>query len=763
MATKLRALLALVMLGTVACALVSAQDGLLDDEPHDLLTIPDGKDTKILKVYPVKLPNRRLPKDVKPTDRIRVRLLEDDESRDFDVMWRDVKKLEFFEDRILAEAESLTAAGKLDDAYVHYAYLLRNYPDTQRLEESIQSYWYLSAGASFRERRYDEALAVLEELIKKNPGYKHSDTSPSLMNVLGGICDRLVQRYLEKNDYRTASRLIGRITTAYPDSKQEPFYGKFNNRMTSAAESKRDEARKHLAAQRYTEAYDATSAMLDIQPNVSGGRELAAEMNEQYPLAVVAVETLATAPNAVGLDNWADLRAGRLTDRRLTELRGIGPEGGNYACSLGTCERSEDLRSLTIALSGEDPSFTTYDVLQLLLAGGQPGSPVFSAAWAQALRGARIVRPGQVEVTLRASHLLPQALLALPLSSPGSEHKNWSGNYILAAKTDTISRFVLPATSPRPRGKPREIQERVYPSPEAAILALQRGEVDALDRLQPADIAAVRGMPAVKIVRYAVPTVHVLVPNVDRPWPANRTFRRAIMYALQRDSILQQGILHGEKLEGAKVISGPLPSMSGEDALSYAYDDSIPPHAFEPLLSVTLLDLAKREIDSAANLKGEKPPARTEVVIGHAPQELQRIACKAMSKQLTALSIPCKAVELKNGQATDECDFVYAELLVSEPTIDAVRLFGPDGLYSATNPHVRLAVRQIEQATTWNQAGQRLRQLHRVLHEDLALLPLWQTPEHFAVRENVQGISAKPVSLYQDIQQWRVAPRLGQN
>jgi hypothetical protein len=236
------------------------------------------------------------------------------------------------------------------------------------------------------------------------------------------------------------------------------------------------------------------------------------------------------------------------------------------------------------------------------------------------------------------------------------------------------------------------------------------------------------------------------------------------MYGLQRDAIVKQGILRSASVDGAKLISAPLPApMASADPLSYAYDDSIQPHAYEPLLAITLLDLAKREVQSAVGLKGEQPPKFDGVVIGHAPQELQRIACRAMVKQLTALKIPCKAQEITTPEAGKQCDFVYAELLMTEPMIDAARLFGAGGLYTAANPHVRLAIRQIDQATTWNQAGLSLRQLHRVLHEDLTMLPLWQIPEHFAVRKNLQGINAAPVSLYQDIEQWRVSPRLGQN
>jgi tetratricopeptide (TPR) repeat protein len=744
---------------------LSAQERLIDQEPHDLLTIPAGKETTTLKTYPLKIPGRRMPKEIKPTQKIPVQLLEDEEGRNFEVMWRDVKKIDFFEDRVLAEAESLSAEGKLDEAYADYAYLLRNYPETQRLNESIQSYWYLSAGASFQNKRYDEALSVLEDLIKKNPDYKHSDTSPSLMTVLGNICDKLVQRYLDAGDFRSASRLIGRITTDYPESKREPFYPKFQDFMLSSAEKKRDEAKEHLAAKRYTQAYDATAAMLDILPSVSGGRELAEEINRQYPLAVVAVDVLAADPNVERLDNWADLRAGRLADRRLTELRGIGPEGGDYATPLGTFERSEDLRSLSITLSPK-AAYSTYDALQLLLAGARPDSPVFSPGWAKILGTARIVRPGQVEATLRGPHLLPQALLTLPLSQQaGAEGKGWSGNYQIADASDTQTRYVLPAESGNPSGKPREIQERVYASPEAAILALQRGEVDAIDRVQAADLPAVKAIRGVKLVRYAVPTTHVLVPNPDHPWPANQTFRKAVMCALHRDAILQQGLLRTEeKVEGAQLISGPLPApVNNNDPLSYVYDSTIEPHEYEPLLAVTLLELAKRQLQAAAALKNEQPPKFEGIVLGHNPQESPTIVCKAMAQQLNALKIPCRTVELIGPDSRAQCDFVYAELLIAEPVVDVVRMLGPHGLYPATNPYVRSGIRQIERATTWNLAGQGLKQLHRVLHEDLTLLPLWQTPEHFAVQKNLQGISPAPVSLYQDIEQWRVSPRLGQN
>src|SRR5689334_17931333 len=116
----IRQALACLALIAITAFTATAQERLIDQEPHDLLTIPSGKEIATLNVYPLKF--RRMPKDPKPTDKIPdVKLVEDEDNRTFEVMWRDVKKIEFFEDRVLAEAETLAAAGKLDDAYANYA------------------------------------------------------------------------------------------------------------------------------------------------------------------------------------------------------------------------------------------------------------------------------------------------------------------------------------------------------------------------------------------------------------------------------------------------------------------------------------------------------------------------------------------------------------------------------------------------------------------------------------------------------------------
>ena len=61
------------------------------------------------------------------------------------------------------------------------------------------------------------------------------------------------------------------------------------------------------------------------------------------------------------------------------------------------------------------------------------------------------------------------------------------------------------------------------------LTALNRGQIDVLERIYPADLKRVRQMHGVEVVPYQTPSIHVLVPNYNRPYTANRTFRRALV------------------------------------------------------------------------------------------------------------------------------------------------------------------------------------------------------------------------------------------
>src|SRR2546421_7765412 len=144
MLTFVRTCIAALLVGISQAAMVAhAQEPLprlMDQPPFDILTLDKANDNKVYKVFPVRLPGRRIPEKPKPTEKLRVKLLE--EEQEYDVAWANIAKLELYEQMVASEIQKFAAEGKLDDAYDELAFLLTYYPNTPGLAEVRQHYLY---------------------------------------------------------------------------------------------------------------------------------------------------------------------------------------------------------------------------------------------------------------------------------------------------------------------------------------------------------------------------------------------------------------------------------------------------------------------------------------------------------------------------------------------------------------------------------------------------------------------------------------------
>jgi ABC-type transport system substrate-binding protein len=151
------------------------------------------------------------------------------------------------------------------------------------------------------------------------------------------------------------------------------------------------------------------------------------------------------------------------------------------------------------------------------------------------------------------------------------------------------------------------------------------------------------------------------------------------------------------------------------------------------------------------------------LVLAHPASALARAACQSIRLQLTAVGIPVELSEL-TGDQPQEFDLLYAELVFQEPLVDAGRLLGPGGLAGYCGPTMATALEDVMQATTWNDLRARLRQVHQTAHDELPVVPLWQTVNYLAHVDSLKGVVDQPAALYQDAASWRsVAPRAGGN
>ncbi len=498
-------------------------------------------------------------------------------------------------------------------------------------------------------------------------------------------------------------------------------------------------------------------------PTSSAAQQAYAAAQQRYPIVRVGVGSIRATS---GFDAAADrvgLRRRELLERPLVKMDGFASTGGRYVSPLGEVEVAGDLRSL--ALTVQTPPNdnarrpTGYEISHRLwqATAGESGGSL----WADLLESVDVDQVYRVRVQLQRPHVAPLAVLArLPTTADDTASTIWQGDYELddsdaATQGEPLVRFVHRGAV---RG-PSEIVEISASDPQQALSDLRAGRLDVLGRVDPTEVAALAQDDTIRSGRYAVPSIHFLLPNMSRPFPANRTFRRALAYAIARSDILQQEILAGAESPGSQVISGPLPvAYAAGQAWGYGYDESIEPLPYEPRMGLTLLRVAADELSRAAEKAGREPPEFAEVVIGHGDDWLHCRACNAIAGRLKRIGIPCRCQLLTaGGGQAEQCDFVYTELVMTEPAVDVPTwLVAGDAIQ--TSDYLSLAVRELTAATNWRQVRQRLQKVHAALNAEQTVIPLWQLADSFAYRADVTGLGDELVSLYQDVQQWQINP-----
>ncbi len=349
------------------------------------------------------------------------------------------------------------------------------------------------------------------------------------------------------------------------------------------------------------------------------------------------------------------------------------------------------------------------------------------------------------------------------------------GPYVIDSVTDEEVRYLANelyfAAS---NTQPREIVERYYSDQRRALQALRSGQVAMLDRVVPWEVEALRASGDIVVERYAVPTIHCLIPNFNNPLLARAHFRRALVHGINRTDVLRNQMLRGAPAAFGQVISGPFPrGESIEDPVGYAYNDDVEPYPYNQGLAIIRAAMARQELQAseagkdAATLASQATqpgmPEIPKLVLAHPPHDLARVACRAIQKQLQAIRVPIELKELSPdaiATRSGDWDLLFAELNLWEPVIDARRLLGPLGLTGNCSQYMDLLLRQLAQSEDWRRVREKLLNVHRQAHEDLAILPLWQLVDHFAYHKSLQGVGKRPAMLYQHIEAWRAPPGL---
>ncbi|MEZ6071717.1 MAG: ABC transporter substrate-binding protein [Pirellulales bacterium] len=419
-----------------------------------------------------------------------------------------------------------------------------------------------------------------------------------------------------------------------------------------------------------------------------------------------------------------------------------------------------------------DVILSASDVSRHLLAMADARSSAFVPLWADLFENVRTTSAKSLTVQLTRGYVRPQAVLRVPvlpwnLMLPDGDDAPSLGGYRPLEPADDGTHFVArPGYFAAEDGQPDEINERIFSSTTAAVAALRDGEIAAVDRVAPWEIENLRKHDELLVTPYVVPTIHCLIPGRASELAQSRVFRRAILYGIDRQEILDNWLLRGASIPGCRVITGPFPT-------GYAYDDEVEPRGFKPQLGMTLLWSAWRasvaanektdgggEGDAESNTTETESVSFPELTLAHPNNEIATRASQQIRNYLRALGVPIRLVPFDPATQwdLDAYDLIYAELFVSEPLVDVSTLFGPGGLIEGNGAFLDQYVRSVELATDSRAARNDLLAIHRRVYEDLPIIPLWQLTEHFAVDRRLEGVGAPAVSLYDTVEQWRVPP-----
>ncbi|HEX5102346.1 MAG TPA: ABC transporter substrate-binding protein [Pirellulaceae bacterium] len=738
-----------------------AADGLYLGTPYDEVTLDENNGNVLLKVKPLNLPGRRVPAaGARGTD-LEVELL-DRPGEKYKIEWAAITNVTLFEQMVLAEAEEHVKAGRYDEAYPAFHFLETNHPQTPGLKEAIENFLWVQIGGAYKAAKHDEALALLVELYERNP------QRPGMNVAYERVTGELVKKHLADENYLAVRGLLRNLVERFPAARAT-VAAPYETQLQTKAAALLTEAKALLAEGKRREAHQTCSQMLEVWPAVAGGQELALSIHQQHPLVVVGVMSPLAGDPLENPGAWAAQRAGRLLGRPLIERTAAAGEHGPYRSALVQFAPGEDAAQLQLkvlpnlrGLSGSR-DVSAHDVSRCLLAQADPALAVFDPSWADVFASVTVQSGTDLLVSFRQPQLHAAAWLSSPLFAGGGAAGQAAevvrlGPYALNVQTPQQVSFIRqPDYSLAGPSQPAEVVERTYRDSAVALRALRRGEISVIDRISPWELTRLASSGDIKIEPYALPRVHVLLPNSHRSLTANRTFRRAIAYAIDNVETLNRGLLDGQKVAGCEALSGPFPRGP-------AYNEEVAIRPFDPGLAMTLARMTADEVNAARQDRGEPPlEMPPKLVLAHPAEPIARIACQSIARQLRLAGLMVTLREQEPGQAAGEdVDLLYADFAMHEPVVDAWRLLGPGGAVGDCSPAMLALLRSLQAATDEQQALAALHEIHRLAAAELPAIPLWQLTDHFAWHTSVQGIGQRPVTLYENIEQWQVEFRIPQ-
>jgi peptide/nickel transport system substrate-binding protein len=714
----------------------------------------------------------------------------DGDLRDYKVKRANIKKIEYFEDLLLQEADRLVLARDFARAFECCLRVQARSPIWTHLGEHVNSVLFAEGSNALLEGDGERGLRLLRELLARKPDY------PGLLDQLGNAYGKQIERALAQGFFASGRRVLHDLEEIAPGHLMaRAMRGRFIARA-------RERLREAESA-RGTARLDGLEEAFRIWPSIAGAADAYRSAFAETPTLDVGV-TDVPFPLGPWIHSPADSRVVPLLYRPILARDDPDARQGKGPPQLAAVLETSDLgRRMLIRIrpgfvwSDGSRSASAIDVAHALIDRSDPHSPNFEARWADLLDRVETPDDGRIELRLNYTPLRAGGWLLGPV---GPAHAGIDGRIATStrerilitngpfqctvateqavelrpsdrmaatppfpsaaqAAAPSASSAAQAAATPAPgAGRPRirRVREFRFAKGQTALAALLRGDVALVDHVPPDQVGRLAEASEIQVGRYAEPVVHVIALDGRNPALRSRALRRGLSYAIDRVGLLEGTVLKRPISDADAPADGPFAKGSYADAAG------VKPLVFDALLARMLVAAARRELGGAPiALKLEYPALPESRVVAQKLADAFRLAgVEVTTFELTQSRLE---TELRAGR---RFDLAYRVIRIEEPVLDAGPALCPgydappeaDSLASAASPRILQLLLELEHAADWPTARGLAAQLDREAKDELPVIPLWQLVDHFAWRTRLKGPEMVTDSLYAGLSTWEIAP-----
>lgn len=683
----------------------------------------------------------------------------DGDIRDFRLKYANVKKVEYYEDLLIAESDRYIKAHDFIRAFERLLYVQKRAPNWPGLNDKVNKLLLVEGETAVLEADSERGLRLLRELYGRKKDY------PGLANALASAYGSRISKAFDLGANAQARRVLHDLEVLAPD---HPLIKISTERFINKAIAYAVKADKETGVEKLDDLTEA----LKIWPRLEGA-------SDKYKAAFAAEPTLSVGVIDLPkpLTPWVKSNSGKRAARLvylpvladMSEESSANPLTTQLAAKFIKGELGLriliDLRQ-GVPWSDLSREVSSIDVSRSLIDRADPRSPGFDARWADLLDRVETPVETRVEVQLTRAVLNPEAWFLNPIGPAHADRdglvpiqgkgRRSIGNGPFKVESVEAAKATFLASGTVPNLKIHRLIEVRYPDAKSTIAALLRGDITMVEHVSADRVSSLRQTPEIQVSSYARPSLHRIAIDGRNPTLRNRTLRRALAVAIDRKSLLEETILK-HSIDGTSSPSdGPFAKGSYADA------PDVKPIGYDPLLARMLVAASKRELGGVPlKLKFEYPahPDAQACI----PKLLEMFKLAGLEIEPVERPEAELELELRSGR---KFDLAYRINRCVEPANEAGVLISPAfdsapgtaPLGAVASARILQLLLELDRSENPPEARGILLQIDRESRDELPIIPLWQLEDHYAWRSRLKGPAESTEYLYENIANWEVAP-----